>query len=327
MTLGRAVRLLATAAAYLGLVMVGMFVAEIAASQCAHSSHHAAQTWLRDLGMAVSLWVVFPVAALLIASTRWSAAPRMVCTGVGASLLLIMVIDGEQSIVGYANLVAMVAAVYAAASFADRSRPPTPTRCACGYLWMRDQVRCPECGRLRTEHVHRPGVLRIAGLAGVTLRRRSIMMLAGLAVVLAIAGAVVVRFATDNAWYHVRQLEFILANHTRYEPSWVDRFDGIHDSWSKRNHHLRRLVELGAVQHMTFTFTHVPYTHETSRRIWSAANAQFPGAISFSAAYFHNTDAGYGTTPYELKVWDTPGEMARWQAFFELHNRAPDLPE
>ena len=129
----------------------------------------------------------------------------------------------------------------------------------------------------------------------------------------------------DFRSYHLREFESVKTNFNDYRPSIFDRMKGIRDNKSKWDFHLRRLEELGVVECRTFVFTEVPYTREASKRIWQLANSNFPNAIMFTASWYDTNAPGYGVTPYVLKVWDSPGEMQRWSAFFEANNH-PVLP-
>ena len=121
--------------------------------------------------------------------------------------------------------------------------------------------------------------------------------------------------------YHLRQFENIKTNFNTYSPTVLDRVRGIRNNEDKWNFHLRRLEELGVIQHKRFVFTEVPYTMEASKRIWRSAVTNFPNAIMFTASYYDTNAPGYGVDPYVLNVWDTPSEMPRWSSFFETNNR------
>ena len=83
---------------------------------------------------------------------------------------------------------------------------------------------------------------------------------------------------------------------------------------------LNKLAALGAVEHHRFVFSQVPYPAEASRRIWHAANSNFPDVVNLTAPFYNANAPGYGKNPCVLKVWDVPGEMARWSTFFEAQN-------
>jgi hypothetical protein len=140
----------------------------------------------------------------------------------------------------------------------------------------------------------------------------------GLALILALGALVSTNKPGD---YHLREFEHIKTNFNNYRPSIYDRLKGISNNKAKWDYHLRKLEELGAVEHRTLVFTNVFYTVESSRRIWGAACSNFPGAVMFSARHYATNDADYGVRPYVLEVWDFSTNMHRWCSFFETSNR------
>lgn len=142
-------------------------------------------------------------------------------------------------------------------------------------------------------------------------------LIIGFVVVIVLAALL---FAGNPGGYHLREFERIKSNFNSYSPSLADRLKGISDNHTKWNYHLRKLEELGVVDHKSFVFTNVPYTLESSRCIFRAACSNFPRAVMFSANYYATNDAGYGVRPYALEVWDFPSNMARWSLFIEANN-------
>jgi hypothetical protein len=126
----------------------------------------------------------------------------------------------------------------------------------------------------------------------------------------------------DPSAHHFREFADLQTNYNAYRPSWSDRLKGIDGAQAKWDFHLRRLMELGAVRHEEFVFSEIPYTRESSKRLWLAVHSNFPRAVMVTAPHRDTNSAGYGVEPYVLKVWDVPGEMPRWSSFFETHNRA-----
>jgi hypothetical protein len=140
----------------------------------------------------------------------------------------------------------------------------------------------------------------------------------GIVVFLVLVAAVSNR---DSEGYHLRQFENIKTNFNSYRPSLLDRIRGIRNNQDKWDYHLRRLEELGAIQHKRFVFSEVPYTKEASRRIWKSAVTNFPNAIMFTASYYETNTPSYGVDPYVLNVWDRPDAISQWTSFFEANNR------
>jgi len=128
---------------------------------------------------------------------------------------------------------------------------------------------------------------------------------------------------TKPGAYHLREFERIKTNVNNYRPSLSDRLKGIRDNKAKWDYHLRKLEELGVVQHQTFVFTNVPYTLESSRLIFGSASSNFPKAVMFSARYYDTNDLAYGVNPYVMEVWDFPSNMFRWSSFVQTMNHRP----
>ena len=120
--------------------------------------------------------------------------------------------------------------------------------------------------------------------------------------------------------YHLREFEAVKTNFNDYRLSLSDRLVGIHDNASKWDYHLEKLEELGTVKHQTFVFSNVPFTRETSRRIWRAANSNFPAAVMVKAKSYGTNDSRYGVQPFMLEVWDFPSNTLRWSSFFRTNN-------
>ena len=120
--------------------------------------------------------------------------------------------------------------------------------------------------------------------------------------------------------YHLRQFESLKTNLNSYQPSLSDSLRGIKDNQAKWDYHLRKLQELGVVHHTNFVFASVPYTQESSKRIFRAAYSNFPAAVMFSAKYYDTNDPGYGVRPYVLEVWDFHSNMQRWASFVQANN-------
>lgn len=139
----------------------------------------------------------------------------------------------------------------------------------------------------------------------------------GLLLVLALAALVM---ASKPGEYHLREFESLKTNFNTYRPSLSDRLKGITDNQTKWDYHLRKLQQLGVVEHTNFVFTSVPYTQESSKRIFRSAYSNFPAAVMFSAKYYATNDAGYGVRPYVLEVWDFPTNMQRWGSFAQANN-------
>jgi hypothetical protein len=140
----------------------------------------------------------------------------------------------------------------------------------------------------------------------------------GAAVILVLIALILTR---NPGEYHLRQFENIKTNFNNHSPTVLDRVRGIRDNQEKWDFHLRRLEELGVVEHRRFVFSEVPYTAEAARRIWRSAVTNFPNAIMFTAAH-HDTNAlSYGVEPYVLNVWDRPEATRQWTSFFEANNR------
>jgi len=120
--------------------------------------------------------------------------------------------------------------------------------------------------------------------------------------------------------YHLRQFESLKTNFNGYAYSLSDRLRGIKDNEDKWDYHLRRLQELGVVDHTNFVFSSVPYTQESGRRIFRAACSNFPTAVMFTAKYLSTNDPAYGVRPYALEVWDFPSNIQHWVSFFQTNN-------
>jgi len=125
----------------------------------------------------------------------------------------------------------------------------------------------------------------------------------------------------DSAEYHLREFHNISTNSNNFQPSILDRLNGLTENSSKFDYHLSKLEELGVVKHQHLVFTNVPYTQESAKRIWHLAYSQFPNALHYSAKYFDTNSPSYGVVPYELEVWDAPAEMERWAMFFQTNNQ------
>ena len=146
---------------------------------------------------------------------------------------------------------------------------------------------------------------------------KKIAWILGCGLIVALAAALVTGSPRD---YHLREFENIKTNFNSYRPSLSDRFQGIRDNQGKWVFHLRRLEELGVVQHQIFVFTQVPYTRDARKRISGLANSNSPKAVWWSTTYKESNAPGYGVDPYSFEVWDFPGEMERWTNFFEANN-------
>jgi hypothetical protein len=149
---------------------------------------------------------------------------------------------------------------------------------------------------------------------------KKLSLIFGLALILAIGALMATHRAGD---YHLREFRNIKTNFNTYRPSILDRLEGIRGNETKWNYHLRKLEELGVVEHTNFVFTDVPYTEVSSKRIWRAANSNFPASVMFSAKYYATNDVGYGVNPYVLEVWDFPTNTQRWSSFFQANNHNP----
>jgi hypothetical protein len=141
--------------------------------------------------------------------------------------------------------------------------------------------------------------------------------IAGFALMLLLIAGVT---SINSTGYHLREFENVKTNFNNYRPTIWDRMRGIHDNQGKWDFHLRRLEELGAVQHKTFVFTEVPYTSQSSRQIWLSAYSNFPKAVMFTAKHYGTNDASYGVNPYVLGVWDFRRDMPHWLLFFQTNN-------
>src|SRR5689334_21311612 len=101
--------------------------------------------------------------------------------------------------------------------------------------------------------------------------------------------------------YHLKQFASLQTNFNTFNPSLLDRLRGIKDNQGKWNYHLRKLEQAGVAVHTNFVFTGVPYTVESSRRIWTAACSNFPSAIMFTATHYATNDPAYGVRPYAIE--------------------------
>lgn len=128
------------------------------------------------------------------------------------------------------------------------------------------------------------------------------------------------KFAIKPAEYHLREFESLKTNFNNYQPSLSDRLRGIMNKQAKWDYHLRKLQELGVVTHTNFVFTSVPYTQESSTRIFRQAHLDFPTAVLFSARYYATNDPRYGVQPLVLEVWDFPTNFQRWASFVQAHD-------
>lgn len=147
---------------------------------------------------------------------------------------------------------------------------------------------------------------------------KKIGIILGLALALTIAALI---WTSSPADYHLRQFEYLKTNFNNYRPSLSDRFKGIKDNQGKWDYHLRSLERLGAVVHTNLVFTRVPYTQDSSRRIFRGACSNFPSAVMFTAAYYATNDPAYGVRPYALEVWDFPSKIQHWVSFFQENNQ------
>ncbi len=78
------------------------------------------------------------------------------------------------------------------------------------------------------------------------------------------------------------------------------------------------------VNHTNLVFTRVPFTQgEAGRRIFLAAESNFPSAVMFRGNYIYPNDATYGVRPCVLEVWDFPSNRLRWSSFFDAYNHQP----
>ena len=106
-------------------------------------------------------------------------------------------------------------------------------------------------------------------------------------------GIVALVWSVDPGAYHMREFESVNTNVNKYRPSLGDRLKGIRDIESKWAYHLRKLEQLGVVEHTNLVFTAVPYTHESSKRIWRAAYSNYAaGAVMLSAKSYSTNDPG-----------------------------------
>ena len=122
---------------------------------------------------------------------------------------------------------------------------------------------------------------------------KKVAWILGLVLILVIATLVSINRPGD---YHLREFGTIKTNFNSYRPSFSDRLKGIRDNRAKWDYHLGKLEVLGVVQHRSFVFTNVPYTRESSKRIWGAAYSNFPMAVMFTAKHYAtNTRARKGT--------------------------------
>ena len=142
----------------------------------------------------------------------------------------------------------------------------------------------------------------------------------GLVCLVGILPLLVVISTRNPGDYHLREFEAVKTNFNDYTLTIADRFSGIHDSGSKWDYHLAKLEELGTVKHQTFIFSNVPFTRESSRRIWRAANSGFPTAVMLTAKSYATNDSRYGVKPFMLEVWDFPSNTLRWSSFFQTNN-------
>lgn len=126
---------------------------------------------------------------------------------------------------------------------------------------------------------------------------------------------------SDPADYHFKEFAKIRANFNDYRPSVLDQLKGIRSNQDKWDFHLNSLEELGAVQHVRFVFTEVPYTREASKHLWSSVVTNFPDAVMFTAPSYYTNAPGYGVEPYVLNVWDFPHRMEAWSNFVHTNNR------
>ncbi len=143
----------------------------------------------------------------------------------------------------------------------------------------------------------------------------SVIALVVIVTVIAITGV-----GINSGAYHLREFEKVKTNFNNYVPTLFDRCKGIWNNQGKWNYHLGKLEQLGIVQHQIFTFTNVPYTKESSRRIWRSAYSNFSNAVMCRSDWYDTNNPGYGVKPYVLEVWDFPTQMPRWSAFFETNN-------
>jgi len=120
--------------------------------------------------------------------------------------------------------------------------------------------------------------------------------------------------------HHLREFDSLKANFNTYHPSLSDRLRGIRDRETKWDYHLRKLEQLGVVEHTNLVFSSVPYTQDSSKHLYRMACSNFPAAVMFSATYYDTNDPRYGVRPYALEVWDFPTNMQRWSAFVRANN-------
>ena len=143
------------------------------------------------------------------------------------------------------------------------------------------------------------------------------LIICGVLVVIVLAALI---SRSDRGAYHLREFENVRTNFNNYQPSLPDRLRGITNNEAKWKYHLRQLEALGVVIHTNLVFTMVPYTGESSRRLFRSAYSNFPAAVIFSGKYYASNAPEYNVRPYALEVWDFPTNMRRWSLFLQSEN-------
>jgi hypothetical protein len=155
----------------------------------------------------------------------------------------------------------------------------------------------------------------------------SFAMVAKWKITLALAAAVFAALVAFGFWprnspqYHLGELRAVQKRFNSYSPALVDRIRGIRDNQEKWDFHLNHLIKMGAVERKELVFTQVPYTAESSRRLWQLAMSEFPEVVDLRAEYLSTNAPGYGVKPYRMEVFDVPQRMRQWDRFLEANNQ------